>query len=180
MNIDQKLFFKINGLVGKSRFLDVFGRIGAKHVVFFIFIASLILAWSLEDMSGVYYFFIFFVPIWFLAFISNVLIGLAIRRPRPYVTFPNKAKPLFRPKFENWKSFPSDHAMTVFVMFFMFIWIMPTVWAWALLPFVLWVCWSRVFCGVHYLGDTIGGMIVALISVLFVFIQLIASIFITN
>jgi undecaprenyl-diphosphatase len=170
MNLDQKLFFKINGLVGKNRFLDVFGRIGAKYVIFLIFVLALIIAWELEGKYGVLGFLFVFVFMWLPTFVVNVIIGLIVKRPRPYVAFPSQAKPLFRPKFENWKSFPSDHAMTVFVIFFLLLFFLPTIWIWALLPLVLWVCWSRVFCGVHYPGDILGGMIVAFLSVLSLFI----------
>ncbi|MCX6780452.1 MAG: phosphatase PAP2 family protein [Candidatus Magasanikbacteria bacterium] len=39
--------------------------------------------------------------------------------------------------------------------------------AWGLLPLVLWVCWGRVYSGVHYPGDILGGAtLAAFVSVL--------------
>jgi len=86
------------------------------------------------------------------------LIGLVVKEKRPAATF-NNVKQMFVP-VSYWKAFPSDHTMFAFTAFFMaLIFGLPA--ALALLSLALWVAWGRVFCGLHYPIDILGGITVA-------------------
>ena len=127
-----------------------------------------IIAFSLPYIfdSGLFGNMIFVVP-WLAGWLINLLFGLILRRPRPFVAYPKEVKLLFKP-FTSWKSFPSDHAMTAFY-FFLIAWHVQIPLFWILLPLALWVVWSRIYSGVHYPIDSIGGFLVGLFAfVLFV------------
>ncbi|EKD44008.1 MAG: phosphatase [uncultured bacterium] len=167
MNWNQRLFFKINALIGKNRWLDAFGRAGAE--------------WVIVGMGGWYgaiSFILYYgnptkmwLPIFALAIAGGVawltsnLIAEFVQEVRPRMTFP-ECKILFWPMY-SWKSFPSDHTIAAFLIFFFaIIFNFPT--AWMMLPLVLWVGWGRVYAGVHYPGDVLGGfglsVIISIIS----------------
>lgn len=160
MNFNVKLFQKINGFVGTNRWLDAFGRAGAEWVVIGM------VGWFLtidiwgyrSSWRGSIWPILFLGTAWALGWFLNIFIGLIVREPRPHITNPG-SKLLFTPLM-SWKSFPSDHAMSAWLIFFMAL-IFHLPWAWGLLPLALWVSWGRVFAGVHYPFDIVGGISVA-------------------
>ncbi|KKU27300.1 MAG: Phosphoesterase, PA-phosphatase related protein [Candidatus Magasanikbacteria bacterium GW2011_GWA2_46_17] len=163
MSLNTSLFFKINRLVGKNRWLDAFGRAGAEWVVVAMlgwYVASDFIA-NLPGKRAVFWPLAFLAMGWTVGWFVSLLIGLAVREPRPHITHP-ESNLLFTPLM-SWKSFPSDHSMSAFVMFFLAaIFQIPAYWA--LLPLALWVGWGRVYAGVHYPIDVLGGLAVAFLS----------------
>lgn len=160
MNFNTRLFFVINKLIGRSPWLDAFGRAGAEWVI------TGMLAWYMGSAfigyfpawRGAFWPLLFFGASWALGWIINIGLGALAREPRPHIKFP-ESKLLFTPLM-SWKSFPSDHAMTAWLIFFLAI-IFRLPFAWSLLPLALWVSWGRVFAGVHYPFDVLGGAAVA-------------------
>jgi len=168
--MNRRLFLKINTNVGQNRWLDAFGRAGAEWVMLGMvgwYVAiSLILNFGNK--------FVMYLPIvTFLVcasvglLISN-LVGYFVQEVRPRLRFP-EIKVLFRP-MSSWKSFPSDHTFGAFLIFFLaLIFNFPT--AWGLLPLAIWIGWGRVFAGVHFPLDIVGGFTLAcLVSVISYFI----------
>lgn len=164
MNLNTRIFLKINGLVGKSRWLDSFGRAGGEFVVVAMiawYIASDLVD-RLPNKRLAFWPLAFLAAAWAVGWLANLLIGMIVREPRPFVTLP-QTRVLFQP-IMSWKSFPSDHSMSVFLIVFMaFVFHLPG--AWALIPMALWVVWGRVYAGLHYPLDILGGLgVAALVS----------------
>ncbi len=164
MNWNRRLFFFVNKWVGKSQLLDMFGRWSAEYAVILLF------AWFLGALffvvDGDYYRLVRILGVaassWVIAWVLNLVIGLVVREPRPHLSFP-KSRLLFNPLM-SWKSFPSDHAMSAWLLVFLGLAVgLPG----ALLGIILavLVSWGRVFAGVHYPLDIVGGCAVAGVTV---------------
>ena len=160
MDLNTKILLKINGPVGKSKLLDSFGRAGAEWVI--IAMIGWYIAGDLIDRTPdkrlVFLPLAFLAAAWTIGWLANLLIGMSARESRPYINYP-QIKLLFKPLM-SWKTFPSDHSMSAFLIVFMaYIFHLPG--AWALVPMALWVVWGRVYAGLHYPLDILGGMGVA-------------------
>lgn len=155
------IFEKLNRQQGKNRYLDAFARICAEFLILLLFAFFgflLLLRWwpdyySLAKVS------IVFGILWGLGMIINWVIGKIVRSPRPYVSNPNY-KSLFRPLMDN-KAFPSDHAMSSFLILFVSFILNLPMWPVPLI-LTLAIAWGRVYAGVHYPRDIVGGALVAL------------------
>ena len=93
--------------------------------------------------------------VWIIAFISP--------RTRPIVQFPN-SKELIIP-LSTWKSFPSDHTIAAFTIVGV-TWIIGGAPIWFLVVLFLlasWVATGRVYAGVHYPNDILGGLLIAIL-----------------
>ena len=155
MSLNLRLLFKINSLVGRNRWLDWFGLIGARWVIVFAVIYYIFIVYSDFGTWGVRPIICAFtLLIWVAGWLVSLLLGAALRRPRPFITHPELTK-LFQP-LTIWKSFPSDHAFTVWLLVFLS-GAFRLEGAWFLLPLALWISWGRVYTAVHYPGDIIGG-----------------------
>ncbi len=170
MSLNTRLFFKINSLVGRSAALDFFGKVGAEYVILAMggYLAASILIENWPDRFTSFGQLLFIGCVWSLGWLIDMGIGKIVREPRPHVTYP-QSKLLFTPLM-SWKSFPSDHGMTAWLIFFAAILFHLPV-AWPLALGALWVSWGRVYAGVHYPLDIVGGAVVAgLVSSLFYFL----------
>src|SRR5690348_15675211 len=119
LDLNTKIFLKINNLSGKSKLLDSFGRAGAEWLVVAMigwYIGSDLID-RMPSKQLVLLPLIFLGAAWTIGWLVNLLIGMTMNEPRPYVTYP-QTKLLFKPLM-SWKTFPSDHSMSVFLMFFM-------------------------------------------------------------
>ena len=99
---------------------------------------------------------------WVSGLAMSYLIALMWPHPRPIVEHP-KTRQLFRP-FEVWKSFPSDHTLSAFILA-----IIPyqvgvsSLWGTIFFLLAAAVSFSRVYAGVHYPRDIAGGIVLAFI-----------------
>ena len=160
MNLNYRLFLKLNSKVGKNYWLDAFGRAGAEWVIFGMggWYVAISLILNFGNKFAMYLpIFTFLVCAGIGLIISNI-IGFFVQEVRPRLRFP-EIKILFWPA-SNWKSFPSDHAFDAFLIFFLaLIFGFPT--AWSLLPLAILVGWGRVFSGVHFPLDVVAGMVLS-------------------
>lgn len=172
MNFNVRLFFKINELSAKrNRWWDAFGRAGAEFVIVAMvgwYVSFLYL--QTTPNTRMFWVGLFTLAVcWVMGWLLDIGIGLVVKEPRPHITYP-ESKLLFQPKM-SWKSFPSDHAMSAWLIFFLaIIFNLPGVEVLGLLA--VWVCWGRVYAGVHYPFDTLGGLLVAaLISMMTLYLM---------
>lgn len=171
--LDHKIFTAINSLSGKYYLLDLLAIICAKYLIFVIFGAALgwwislhktkpSTAWPLEGkkkwlalghlsltLLGVY--------------LINNLIALIYFRERPFLR--GGVRQIVNPMSE--KSFPSDHSAASFaiaaVIFFynkslgIFLFIL-----------ALLVALGRIYTGVHYPLDVLGGAVVGILTAILI------------
>lgn len=167
MDLNTKIFLKINKLIGKNKWLDSFGKAGAEFVIIamagWYFVSVMVSSSTLEKL----YTRLLALPIaWIFAWLLDLLIAFLVKENRPQVQLP-EIKQLFTPMM-SWKSFPSDHAMTAFLIFFLAI-IFGLPYISGLFVLALWVVWGRVYCGVHYPLDALAGFLTALVSSLIMY-----------
>ncbi len=97
-----------------------------------------------------------------IGFVVDVLVGVLRPRKRPKEALPGTVELIHLKPFEYWKSFPSDHTMAAFS--FVFIAIMfglPLVGAVFFLLMACLIAAARVYVGVHFPRDVVGGIVVA-------------------
>ena len=101
-----------------------------------------------------------FISLLLAAFLSDLLLKPLIARPRPFVLWPALIVIGGRPSDA---SFPSGHAAHAFAGAVMLAGALPkSRWIWWTLAML--IAYSRVYLGVHYLSDVIGGAVVGAIS----------------
>jgi len=151
MNLDLYFFNLIHGLSGRKKWLDFWGIFCAKYLGYVL--AVILCAAAFMAKNAV----IFIMPILsgcFSRFVINELIYFFYKRKRPAQTMPIKSLV----KIPRYPAFPSGHASFFFALSF------------ALLPFnfnlaVIFIIASflisfgRIFVGVHWPADILGGII---------------------
>ena len=95
--------------------------------------------------------------------ITNFIIKPIVARPRPYDAFPYLTS-LVGPKEDF--SFPSGHTAAAFACTFVMLKLMPKKYSVPALILAILIALSRVYVGVHYPSDVIGGFFIGLISAL--------------
>lgn len=156
MSWNIKLFFKINALVHKNHWLDAFGRAGAEWAIVAMlgwYSASVFIE-NWPDRRAAVLFLFWTGMVWLVGWLIDIGIGFLVHEPRPHMTYP-QSQLLFTP-VQNWKSFPSDHAMSAWLFFFLAVFAHLSG-AMGLFPLALWVSWGRLYAGVHYPIDIVGG-----------------------
>lgn len=161
-NWSQKLFFKINSQIGKRHRLDLLMLFCAHWLIFFLGASALF--WGLMVFEP--FAFKQYVKLLLTAAVCGVaaswLTACVVRKHRPITEFPN-LKLLLRPH-QVWKAFPSDHSLLSFV-FAMIPVLIGASW-WLAVIFLLaagLVSFGRIYVGVHYPRDVLGGVIYGLI-----------------
>ncbi|MDD5547862.1 MAG: phosphatase PAP2 family protein [Candidatus Pacebacteria bacterium] len=159
--LDQQLFSLIHDLAGKSRLLDLFMIFLADYSGYFIILIFILLMLTEKPENRILKFlFIAFALILSRGLFTQIL-RFFIDQPRPFITL--AFKPLLA--HESVNGFPSGH-MAFFFVFVFFVFSMKNR-SWGLVFSVatLLMGFARVFCGVHWPSDIVGGILVAFISV---------------
>ncbi len=171
LNLDHQIFTAINSLSGKYHWLDLLAIICAKYLIFVIFGAALgwwislhktksTSAWPIEGKKK----WLAFGHLGLTAlgvYLLNNLIALIHFRERPFLH--DGVKQIVNPISE--KSFPSDHAAASFAVATVILFYNKALGVF-LFILAIFVGLGRIYTGVHYPLDVLGGAIVGILSAL--------------
>lgn len=159
------VFKNINNFANKSKLLDAFAIFCARYLLYLMLVYLLAFAYAVNDLS---------------LFINSLLAGLfAVVIGKIVDFFYKKRRPA---ELESTKilipvprnlSFPSRHASITFgVSFYILFYNVP-------LAVIFIICSSfvgiaRVFCGVHWFRDILGGVVTGLLSAVIIYYLLLA------
>ncbi len=152
----HKLFFQVNQQIGKRKWLDVFMLVCARWLIYIL--GVVVLSWGQTflpaDLFKVYIKLLLSAVTF--AVIASWTLALIWPHRRPVIEFPG-IKQLFKP-METWKSFPSDHTLISFSFVFV-TFLLGASWWFSSILFVLalLVGFARIYSGVHYPRDIVGG-----------------------
>jgi len=153
------VFFLIFGLSNHSPLLDQLMIFGARYLILLTFLIIFILIFKgTTAEKKAFLLTILAIPI---AIIIIKIIHLFYFEPRPFVTY--QLIPLFT--YDPDASFPSRHASIMAVVALSYIYF-KSKWSVLFLILLIWLGVSRVYVGVHYPIDILGGVIVGIISLI--------------
>lgn len=151
---DNQIFFAINGLAGRSGFVDRLAIFFATDAPYLIAVAFLLLWFLLpRDRARERRMLIYATVAAALGLIFSAIISSIWYRPRPFVAYPHLVHRLVAHPPDS--SFPSDHATVAAAVFFSLVRVPALRWP----AFVLMVAvmLARVFVGVHWPTDVLAG-----------------------
>ncbi|MED3930625.1 undecaprenyl-diphosphatase [Priestia megaterium] len=158
MNLNYEVFQWINSFAGKSSAMDSVMIIITNSVPYFIMACLLLLWFSGKTERTIYhrYTALYMLFTIVLSLCINEVIHLVYYHPRPFVThhvhklIPHPAN----------SSFVSDHSILVFSAAWI-MWLRKNKWRSIIFIWAVISGLSRIYVGVHYPADVLGGMMIA-------------------
>jgi undecaprenyl-diphosphatase len=160
-------FRAINNLAGLSVSWDAVFIFGAKYLIFLmplVAVAYVFAAWRTTHFEGRVENFWHVGWTVLIAFIIEKTVGFLWFRPRPFVDLTDVIKLIDKSALDP--SFPSGHASIAFALAFGLL-LHNRKWGAFMLALAALVGFSRVWVGVHYPLDVIGGLLVGLVAAWF-------------
>lgn len=164
----DKVFYLLNHRVGKHVLFDRVMYALAQWGIFFLYIlfALCFVPQLLHDQASFLAMVEWFSVLLISALAINYMIALLFPVPRPYECR-DSVKCLVQP-LADWKSFPSDHSMLAALpVFFLSVLFPEFIFLPQFTSIALLIMTARVYAGVHYPRDVVGGIGVAMCSFLF-------------
>jgi undecaprenyl-diphosphatase len=160
MSLDKEIFLNINSLAGKNHILDEFMILSAKTIPF-IFAFILIYLWFTKRKNEAL--FAFYASI--IGLLVNQIINKIYFRPRPFMVHVGKLLMYHDPE----ASFPSDHSTLAFSIGIVLIFFKSTRNLGVLSIILALLCGiARIYVGVHWPSDILGGYTIGLISAILI------------
>jgi undecaprenyl-diphosphatase len=163
MNFDYQIFQLINSFAGKNKFLDALGIFASEYLIFIMAAIVFLLVFWIKHKT-VRLKIINSVAASVVAWALNAAISVIYFRPRPFVG--HEVVNLINKSADS-KSFPSDHTAIAFAIAFS-VYFFNRKLGVLLLAMAMLVAFGRIYVGVHYPLDIVGGFIVGLGSAIFV------------
>lgn len=153
------LFFQIFNLSGQNIILDKLMIFGTTDLIYITFMLVLLLGLKggIREKKS-FLLMVLGLPI---AVLLIKFIHLFYFEQRPFVNF--NFLPIVPESTDA--SFPSRHAAISAVIAFAYTYF-KSKWSWLFLPVMIWIGLSRIYVGVHYPLDILGGFITAIISLM--------------
>lgn len=154
--VNPQWYLIIYHLSGKSQILDELMIFGAVYMIFFAAILAVMLAviYRSQELKA--------LIISVVAGPLGILIIKTIRvyfvEPRPFIAL--HTHPLIKVAIDA--AYPSEHTTAMAILFFSFLLTKSKFWP-VFLICLVWVGFARIFVGVHYPFDIIGGILVGII-----------------
>jgi undecaprenyl-diphosphatase len=164
--LDHSLFFWVNDWVGRFMVLDFFAIFCADFLIFFVILLTILLYFLKRRHRLVPVFsqvIIGVILVYFVSIFLGYILGFFYLRQRPFLAHPNI---IYLTNFlasAHKFSFPSDHtAVSLVIALFIFKdW---SQWGRILIISSILIGLSRIFVGVHYPLDIVGGILNAFLS----------------
>lgn len=163
MWLDVYIFRFINNCAELNNVFDIFWIFAATFLMPLMFVLIIPAALSIKKLADEHW--------WKLIVRAGIAAGLAyvIReifkifffRLRPFAALPNVHQLISMNSNES--SFPSGHASVVFALAFA-VFFIDREWGWSFIIMAIIVAVGRIFVGVHYPTDIIGGFLVGLVA----------------
>ncbi len=155
------LFFQIFNLNGQFKLLDQLMIFGAVYLIYLLILFILLLSFTggMKEKKA-FLLILICLPV---AFFLIKIIHLFFYEARPFITLNCIPKIL-----ESGPSFPSIHTTISSIFVFPFV-LCKSKWSLLFLPVLIWIGISRVYVGVHYPLDIIGGLVIGVVSLLLAF-----------
>jgi undecaprenyl-diphosphatase len=162
--LDNLIFQFIYGFAGKTRFFDWLGIFFAQYLAYFLILVFLILVITEKNWQRrAYYFSFAALSVLLSRGLLIEIIRYIIYRPRPFLVL--GITPLIN--HNEAAAFPSGHA-AVFFALSLATWYFNRRWGYRFLVASLLMGFARVFTGVHWPFDIVGGIIVGFLSVIII------------
>lgn len=87
-------------------------------------------------------------------------------RDRPFIRPDLHFLTPLEPEMRTWSSFPSDHAVMAFALAASLFRISPRIGLWAYFHATVFICFPRLYFGLHYPSDLIGGALIGILLVI--------------
>ncbi len=158
--MDYLLFAYINNLAGKWICLDSIAIFFAEYLIYFLVAGAILFFFFLKRKERIRYLFLSGVSVILSRLIITELIRFAWFRPRPFVA--HQVNLLIGHSSSG--SFPSGHVAFLFALSAVIYFFNKKI-GWIFFGLSFLVGLSRIFIGVHYPLDILGGIVVGVLSV---------------
>lgn len=162
-SLDLSIFHFINQWAGKNSLADALGVFAAVFLLPFLFFLLFLAAFSLKKLAEEHWWelMIKILIAAGLAYVIRSFLGEVFFRLRPFAFLNDVGQLITMSPSES--SFPSGHAAVSFAVAF-FIIFNDRSWGWAFIIIAGLISVGRIFVGVHYPSDIVGGFLVGLVA----------------